>query len=133
MSIERLLNDRVLERVEPDEEGAAQALDEATKHASSAELISPTDPNGAFQLAYDGARKAVTASLRREGLRVRKGEGSHQVTAQYAAMAIDAKLGERLERARRRRNRSEYGSAFFTEADVLDLVELVRALVDAVG
>ena len=101
MSVERLIDEEKLERVEADPHGAQQALEEATKHARSAELVAATDPNGAFQLAYDGARKAVIAQLRRDGFRVRRGEGNHAVTAEFAVAAIDEALGERLERMRR--------------------------------
>lgn len=128
-----MITEGLLERVEPDSAGAEQALNEATLHASSADLISGSDPHGAFQLAYDAARKSVGANLRRAGLRVRKGEGGHQITAAYASAAIDRELGERLERMRRRRNRSEYGSEYFSADEVSDAVELARRLIDAVG
>jgi hypothetical protein len=48
-----------VEEVERDEESAFARLDEAERHLHSAERIASDDPNGALQLAYDGARKAV--------------------------------------------------------------------------
>lgn len=114
-----------------DPQGAEQALIEAEKHAQSARVIAAADPNGGFQLAYDAARKAVTAKLRSDGLRIRRGEGGHVATAEYAVAELDAELGDRLERLRRRRNRSEYGTAFFTVEDVTDAVELAEALIAA--
>jgi len=95
-------------------------------------MIAGSDSSGAYQLAYDGARKAVVSSLRRTGLRVRKGEGAHAITAAYASVAIDEELGDRFESARRRRNRSEYGSAYFDEAAVADVIDLAASLIAAV-
>ena len=120
-----------LERVEPDLDGAALAREEAARHADSAELIVETDPNGAYQLAYDAARKAVMSKLREEGLRVRKSEGGHAITAEFARIAIDGELGLRLESMRRRRNRSEYGRAYFEAEEVRDAVAVARALIAA--
>jgi hypothetical protein len=41
-------------------------------------------------------------------------------------------LGKRLELARRRRHRSEYGSTFFTTEAVTDIIGLAAALIEAV-
>ncbi len=128
-----MIEARRLEQVEPNAEEAALTLEEAGRHAMSAEGIADTDPNGAYQLAYDGARKAVVAHMKRSGLRVRSGEGSHAITAEYATVAIDQTLGGRLEAMRRRRNRSEYGTAHFEAAEVSDAIDIARALVAAVA
>lgn len=131
MGVERLIDQRRLERVEADPGAAQQALAEAAKHADSAELIANDDPNGAFQLAYDAGRKAVMAHMRRAGVRVRRGEGGHATTADYAAAAIDPTLGERLDRMRRRRSRSEYGTAYFEGDEVREAIAVARALISA--
>ncbi|MGH2998822.1 MAG: hypothetical protein ACRDNM_05920 [Gaiellaceae bacterium] len=55
------------------------------------------------------------------------------ITATYAAVAIDGDLGRRLEAARRRRNRSEYGVAYFDQAAVADIIDLAERLAAAVG
>ena len=131
MTVESMVEAGSLERVAPDVDGAALALEEATRHASSAEQIATSDPNGAYQLAYDAARKAVMAKLRQQGLRVRKGEGGHALTADFARVAIDEELGKRLESMRRRRNRSEYGSAYFSADEVGEAIEVARGLIAA--
>lgn len=117
-----------LERVEPDHGGALTVTEEARRHLASAETISGSDPNGAYQLAYDGARKAVAAHMRRGGVRIRRGEGAHAVTAAYASEALDPGLGRRLDAMRRRRNRSEYGSALFGSEEISDAIDTAKAL-----
>jgi HEPN domain len=132
VTVEAMLARGELERVEPDEQAALATLAEARLHVRSAALIAGSDPNGGYQLAYDGARKAVAAHLRREGLRVRKGEGGHALTAAYASHVLGDELGRRLEAMRRRRNRSEYGSAYFGPDEVAEAVQTADALIEAV-
>jgi hypothetical protein len=131
LSLGEMVRDGELENVDADLEGATLALDEADRHVQSARAIARDDPNGAYQLAHDAARKAVMSSMRANGYRVRKGEGAHALTAKYAAAAIDSALGKRLESARRRRNRSEYGSAFFDSDAIADAVDLAESLIAA--
>jgi hypothetical protein len=132
MSLDDMIARGELESVDTDVAGARDALGEARLHVASARAIASSDSNGAYQLAYDGARKAVMASMRSAGIRVRKGEGAHALTAAYAEVAIDEGLGQRLDAMRKRRNRSEYGSAFFSEAAVSDGIALAEALIEAV-
>lgn len=133
MTVDEMVKANLLERVADDPDGAASALDESRRHIASARAIADDDPNGAYQLAYDAARKAVMAHMRAQGVRVRKGEGAHAIAASYARVAIDMALGKRLDGMRRRRNRSEYGSAYFDAADVLDAMEVADRLVTAVS
>ncbi len=95
-----------LELVDADRERAEAAIEEARKHVESARLIARSDPNGAYQLAYDEARKAVMSAMRSQGIRARKAEGAHAITAACAGVAIDVELGKQLDAARRRRNRA---------------------------
>jgi hypothetical protein len=131
-SVESLIASGRLEEVEADPEMAAIRLDESQRHIASAEAIAETDPNGAFQLAYDAARKAATAHMARSGLRVKGSEGSHAVTAQYVTAAMSADLGKRLNRMRRRRNVSEYGSTHFEAREIADAMAVASALVRVV-
>lgn len=68
------------------------------------------------------------SAMRREGVRVRRGEGAHAITAEYAGHKCDRELARRLDSMRRRRNRSEYGTAFFSRAEVLEAIETASAL-----
>lgn len=131
MTVREMLDAGRLESVEPDAESAEAAREESSQHLESARTIAESDPNGAYQLAYDAARKAVMASMRREGVRVRRGEGAHAIAAEYAGHQLDHDLGRRLDAMRRRRNRSEYGTAFFGREEVLEAVETAEALLAA--
>ena len=132
MTVDDLVASGKLERVVPDPDGARLAAQEAGRHIASAAKIAGDDPNGAYQLAYDAARKAVMARMRTDGIRVRRGEGAHTITAEYARTAVDDHLGRRLDGMRRRRNRSEYGSAYFSTEEVVDAIDVARALLAAV-
>jgi hypothetical protein len=127
MSVESMLSSGQLDRIEPDADLARAMLADAGRHLESAEAIALDDPSGAFQLAYDGARKAVQALLAYEGLRVRARPGAHAVTAQHAREEVDEELGRSLESMRRRRNLSEYGIAHFEAADVAHAIDVAVA------
>jgi YD repeat-containing protein len=132
VTVAEMIADGLLERVERDADAATSALEEASRHVEAALLIREIDANGAYQLAYDGARKAIAAHMRNAGVRVRRGEGAHVHTGSYAAAAIDLELGQSFERMRRRRNQSEYGSAYFEAADVVAALDVAQALIAAV-
>lgn len=68
-SVERLLEDGEMERVVPSEDLADRLMDDAAAHLESAHSIQDLDPTGAYQLAYDAARKACSALLAVQGLR----------------------------------------------------------------
>jgi uncharacterized protein (UPF0332 family) len=129
--LRRLLDAGLLEEVAPHGEDALLRLDEAERHLASAEQIEAADPNGAFQLAYDAARKAATAHMLARGLRVTNQPGAHATTGRYALV----ELGEAfvpLDRMRRRRNRSEYGTTFIGQAEVAAAIADARVMVAAV-
>lgn len=135
MSIDDLRRSGLLEDVEPDIEGARVVLDECERHLESAGSIAPLDPTGAYQLAYDAARKAIGAHMRAAGLRVPSDRpGGHATTGRYGVVAITgATDGLRaFDRMRRRRNRSEYGVAPAQPADVTEALGHAHAIVAAV-
>jgi hypothetical protein len=68
--IEGLLESRRLQAVAADRDLAELYLDQARRHLESARSALPGDPAGSFQLAYDAGRKALTAVLENQGLRV---------------------------------------------------------------
>ncbi len=132
--LERLLAGRGVEPVVADPEAAAVSLDEAGRHLTSAAAILETDANGAYQLLYDAARKAVTAHMLARGYRPRNAQGSHAFVARYAAAALGTRTPSAadLDRLRRRRNRSEYSAAFFEPAEVREALGHAEAIVRAV-
>ena len=135
MGIERLLNKGLLEQVEADRETALAMLDDSERHLNSAESIAESDPSGAFQLAYDAARKAAVAHMTSRGFRVPKGRpGGHETTTKYARSELpgaDDALAS-FDRMRRDRNRSEYGVRAFGEQEVADALANARAITQAV-
>jgi hypothetical protein len=127
--LRRLLDTGLMEEVERDEDGAFARLGDAERHLESAERIASEDPNGALQLAYDAARKAITAHMLARGLRVTNRPGAY-TTGRYAV----AELGETFrpfDRMRRRRNRSEYGTSLVSDTEVTEAITSARAMVVA--
>lgn len=68
-TVSRLLEEGSLEIVTANTNFAKRLCDEADRHLKAVQAIIEVDPSGAFQLAYDAARKACNALLTRQGLR----------------------------------------------------------------
>jgi hypothetical protein len=134
-AVARLLRDGRLEAVEPDPPAAATTLEEARRHLESAARIETTDPNGAYALLYDAARKAVAAHMLASGYRARNRPGAHEAIAHYAEAVLAGgrfarDVGE-LDRMRRNRHRSEYGVRAFGRAEVAKDLDHARGIVAA--
>jgi hypothetical protein len=129
--LEDLRNRGLVESVEADQATATQWLDDAERHLAAATKIADLDPSGAYVLAYDAARKSVAGALLMSGHRVLSRPGSHQALAQYAD-SLAAETGEqaltRLDRLRRNRSRSEYGSRTFGKAEVQEAIDTAEAI-----
>lgn len=111
--IERMLADQHLQRVPPSREHAEQLLAQARRYVESARTIVATDADGAYVLAYDAVRKALTAILENQGLRATS-RGGHIALIDAVVAQLDPPLGGTLrpvDRMRSRRNRLEYPSA----------------------
>jgi hypothetical protein len=134
--VEALLDKGLLEEVERDLAVARELLEEARRHLRSAERIAADDPNGAYQLLYDGARKALLAHMSAHGYRVVKGKlGGHETTGRYGRSVLgDAEdATANFDRMRRNRNRSEYELRFFEDEEIQDDLAHARTIVDAVA
>lgn len=121
----------LIEKVEPDQATATGWLDDAGRHLEAAAKIAELDPSGAYVLAYDAARKSVSAALLMTGHRILSRPGSHQALAQYAGsigIQVDEPALTRFDRLRRNRNRSEYGSRTFGKAEVAEAVDTAKAI-----
>lgn len=130
-----ILNDLIakglVEAVEADENAASQWLKDAQRHLDAAKAIADLDPSGAYVLAYDAARKSVAAALLKTGHRVKARPGAHQALAQYAKALAEERNEPalaRFDRLRRNRNRSEYGSRSFGEAEVTEAISTATAI-----
>lgn len=123
--IEHVIADKRLERVTPSREMADRLISQARTHLTSAAALAGNDPDGAYALMYDGARKALTAVLANQGLRPTT-QGGHVAVYEAVMAQLDPPQGRVLRpfaRMRRRRNGSEYPSREepqITAAEVLE-------------
>lgn len=127
--IEELLVRQSLDRVSASRELADAMLVQAELHLDSAKLLSATDAPGAFQLAYDAARKSLAAILANQGLRAR-GAGAHATLYQAVRAQLHPPLGPAIEAfdwMRRLRNATEYPDLDKPIADVSDVEEAIPA------
>jgi hypothetical protein len=136
-SVETLIAAGLIEEVEPDSDGAATLVAECRRHLVSAAQIADRDPNGAYQLLYDAARKAIGAHMLARGLRAAaKRPGGHATTGEYGRREIDDPLAadavRRFDRIRRNRNRSEYGVVEFAQVEIESDLRHAEAIVEAV-
>lgn len=103
-----LIEDRHLQRVVADEDTVEALLASARRHVESAQLTAHQDPEAAFSVAYDAARKSSTALLSHQGLRPTTAGGHlvvvHAVRAQFPGVPGLSSLDS----LRRRRNQAEY-------------------------
>lgn len=132
--LERLLARGLLQRVVPDAAAIGLLMDDAERHLRTAETaLVHGDPSGAYQLAYDAARKAATAMLLSRGLRTR-GAGAHAnliVAIEELFSALEGiEVFRKLDRIRRTRNEAEYRGHVFDEHSVRHDMEIARAVVD---
>jgi hypothetical protein len=136
-TITDLLAQGRLERIDVDLQEARDLVRHAHAHLESAAAIMDRDPAGAYQLAYDAARKAVVADMSANGYRARADRsGAHMAVVDYAEEALadtaNAAALQRFDRMRRLRNRAEYGGVTVGRAQVVsDLrqsMEIVRAV-----
>ena len=78
--IDVLLKQGRLTRVAPNRALAASMLIQARAHLSVSAVVMNLDPQGAFTLTYDAARKALAAILVNQGLRA----GARAPTQRYS-------------------------------------------------
>ena len=129
---DELVRAGLLLRVAPDLETARAMMRDCRAHLTAAAAIGELDRNGAYQLAYDAARKAITAHMRAAGLRVRSGPGAHEITGQYGVVALPSASVDRFDAIRRKRNRSEYGVVHISATEVATVLADAEAIVAAV-
>jgi len=108
--IDAMLKSGELQQVPASRDRADLLLNQATVHLATARRVAADDPEGAYALVYDAARKALVALLENEGLRPTSRAGHHGTYLAVRAQ-LDPPLGKILrpfERMRRRRNEIEY-------------------------
>ena len=130
-----MLANRRLERVEVNSDHANRLIATAELHVRTAGVLAGTDDHAmAFTAAYDGARKALTAVLASEGVRVRPVGGAHRNTAVAAAALVEDQALQEFDWMRQVRNATEYPDdkrPTATEQDVEEGIDAASAIVDA--
>ena len=138
MTVEALERSGRISAVEADPETASRQLERARRHLETAKRELELDPDGAYSLLYDAARKAVAAHMLATGWRVRAGRpGGHETVALYAEATLDhgphSADVQALDRMRRTRNRVEYGEwGEWGSVALRDDLERARGIVAAV-
>lgn len=127
-AIEQMLANRRLETVAVSIEHALDVIETAERHVSTARTLSQMDDHAmTFTASYDAARKALTAVLAAQGLRIRPVGGAHRNTGLAAREFVpDDALGE-FEWMRQVRNASEYPDPSRPTATKQDVAEAVDA------
>lgn len=131
-----LLRGGRVREVPADRETALGELEIAQRHVASARLLLDADPTLSFVALYDAMRKAISAHMRANGLRVTGGPGQHMKVGEYARAAlehldIDDHLAE-FDTLRDLRNQSEYDALWVKPGDVTRAVVHVAAILEAV-
>lgn len=131
-TVEQLLAADELESVRQSDRLADRLMADAVTHLESAQAIRDVDPTGAYQLAYDSARKACSALLAIQGLRATT-RGGH-VAVQDAVREQFGPVFAPFARMRRRRHDSEYpdiDTPTISHADASDGIAKATEIVNA--
>ncbi|WP_314171782.1 hypothetical protein [Streptomyces winkii] len=134
-TVDEMISRRELERVPPSRQSAEAELERSRTHAGSARELMESDPEGAYTLAYDAARRALAAVLQNQGLRATS-RGGHRAVYETARAQLDPPLGSVIRpfnRMRVRRNEVEYRSSeapSVTPEEVAADLPKVEALID---
>jgi hypothetical protein len=136
-AIERLIETGELEQVQPSSVTGERLLAAAAAHIQLAQRGIDDDPDGAFQLGYDAARKSCAALLAIRGLRATT-RGGHVAVQEAAREQLAGPNGMpafgRLSRLRRQRNATEYpdqDSPTITSDDAKACLDTATEILDA--
>lgn len=132
--VDALLARGHLQRVVASRDHADLLVRQARAHLAAAAAVAEFDPPGAYALAYDAARKALTAILENQGVRPTRSGGHlaafHAVRAQLVPPMAD--VLSPFDRIRRTRNETEYPAGDrpeLTADDVLEDQAICQAIV----
>ncbi|MFB6703613.1 hypothetical protein ACFCW6_02685 [Streptomyces sp. NPDC056333] len=127
-----------IERVPASQQSAEAELGRSRTHLGSARQLMASDPEGAYTLAYDAARRALAAVLQNQGLRATS-RGGHRAVYEAVRAQLDPPLGSILRpfnRMRTRRNEVEYRSSeapAVTAEEVAADLPKVQELIELAG
>src|ERR687891_1752261 len=134
-TIDALLKRGHLQKVTADSQTADALVATSERHVQSATTLTASDPEAAFSLAYDAARKAATALLTHQGLRPTTAGGHIAVVDAVNAQFPGVGGLKSLDRLRRRRNQAEYpdpaGYDPITPEEATEALDAARATISA--
>jgi hypothetical protein len=124
-TIEQLIAEDKLEHVQIDSSVPERELAAAWRHHKTAKLAAEEDPEGAFQLLYDSARKALQAVLFTKGLRVRKPPRGNHFTYVLVTRTdlVDDEVWAPFNWMRELRNTTEYWEPGKVAAGSIDVLQ----------
>ncbi|MGW5747958.1 hypothetical protein [Amycolatopsis sp. NPDC003861] len=134
-TIDALLARGSLERVPASRDVADTEIARARTHVDSARQLLNSDPEGAYTLLYDGARRALAAVLQNQGLRATS-RGGHVAVYEAVLAQLDPPLGPLLRpfnRMRVRRNEVAYRSSEAPSVTAEDVTADVAKVEDLIG
>lgn len=105
-AVQELLTSGALELISGAAAYGTPSLESARRLLSSADREASINPEAAFVLAYDAARKSCAALLAQQGLRTRT--GGHHVTTEHVVRAQFGGPFDGFGALRRRRSEIEY-------------------------
>jgi hypothetical protein len=133
-TVTRLIEERHLQRVATDSDTVSSLLASARRHVESARLTADGDPEAAYSLGYDAARKAATALLAHQGLRPTSAGGHLAVVEIMRAQFPGVPGLTSLDRLRRRRNQAEYPApAGYDPITVEEAIEATQVAVACIA
>jgi hypothetical protein len=131
-TIKQLVANGNLQKVAASREAATGYVTAAGKHLESASAVASTDPDGAYSLLYDAARKSLAAVLQTQGLRATSRGGHYAIQEAIAAQFTKPPPSAAFRsfgRLRRTRNQIEYDDiSSITAEDVEADLDTVRQL-----
>jgi uncharacterized protein (UPF0332 family) len=134
-TINELLERGHLQKVTADSQTADALVATSERHVQSAATLTASDPEAAYSLAYDAARKAATALLAHQGLRPTTTGGHIAVVDAINAQFPGVGGLKSLDRLRRRRNQAEYpdpaGYDPITPKEATEALDAARATIAA--
>lgn len=135
--IARMVREGRLEHVPGDPDRTEDLIVTTETKLRSAQLLTETDPDSAYTLAYDAARFLLNALLAAQGLRVKGGAEAGHLTLQEAVQAQFGDLFRFFPRMRRIRNELEYppmtkAAETVSAEDVSERIGQVHAVVEPV-
>ncbi len=124
-AIQQLLKEDQLEHVIVDTQRPHLELEVAHRHYKTAQKIAVEDPEAAFTVLYDSARKALQAVLFSHGLRVRRPPRGNHYTYVLVSRTdlVDQVVWRPLNWMRELRNETEYWEPDSVAAKYEDVVQ----------